>query len=135
MSCMMMDAVMYGDTPIIMIERVEKPPPEKMFKRPRNWLVARYVESAAASMPGIGMAARRRKTMSAPRTKSTRLRSVSSSMMRRVFRTNNSHIGLCYRTAGFLNEGTRRRRDRDTLNGELLRDISAADDLCEAELS
>src|SRR3989338_2392609 len=79
MSCITMDAVMYGATPIIMIERFEKPPPEKMLRIPRNWLLAKKASSCAALIPGIGIAARKRKTTSAANTKRMRVRKVSSS--------------------------------------------------------
>ena len=35
-SCMMIDAVINGPTPSITIERLANPPPENMFRRPRN---------------------------------------------------------------------------------------------------
>jgi hypothetical protein len=38
---MIIEAVMYGPTPSITIERVESPPPEKIFKRPKNWLLSK----------------------------------------------------------------------------------------------
>ena len=34
-----MEAVMYGPTPNITMERLERPPPEKIFKSPKNWLL------------------------------------------------------------------------------------------------
>jgi hypothetical protein len=33
---MMIEAVMYGATPSITIERLESPPPEKRLSRPKN---------------------------------------------------------------------------------------------------
>ena len=35
---MMIEAVMKGPTPSITIERLDRPPPEKMFRNPKNWL-------------------------------------------------------------------------------------------------
>jgi hypothetical protein len=44
---MMIEAVMYGLTESITIESVESPPPEKMFKRPKNWLLFKNCARAA----------------------------------------------------------------------------------------
>src|SRR3989338_4419513 len=89
---MIIDAVMNGETPIIMMERLEKPPPEKTFKRPRNWLLPRKFSSAATLMPGMGIAASKRKTTRAPSTNKTRLLRVSSVTINLILRRNVSHI-------------------------------------------
>src|SRR5262245_18124712 len=49
-------------------EKVSKPPPAKMFNRPRNWLFWKNVFRATRSTPGIGMVAATRKTTNSPRT-------------------------------------------------------------------
>src|SRR5437867_4155528 len=100
-SCITMDAVMYGDTPIIMIERFENPPPEKILRRPKNWLLLRNAASCAALMPGIGIAARNRKTTSAARTNKIRVRSCSSVRTSFTLRMNASYILGDY-PAGFF---------------------------------
>lgn len=61
----MIEAVMYGLTPIITIERFENPPPENILKRFKKLLPEKNVASLFASTPGIGIAARRRNTTSA----------------------------------------------------------------------
>src|SRR3989338_7344032 len=58
----------------MMIERFESPPPEKMFRMPKNWLLERKRLSSRVSMPGMGMAARTRKTTKAKSTKRILLR-------------------------------------------------------------
>ena len=75
---MMMEAVIYGPTPSIMIEREEIPPPEKMSRRPRNWLPASSLSRLAISTPGIGIFESKRKTTKAPRAKTIRLRMIGS---------------------------------------------------------
>src|SRR3989338_2659823 len=85
-------------------------------------------------MPGIGIAARMRNTMRAPSTKSTRFRSVSSSMMRRVLRTNASHI-LFDSTSCLFYRSARGRRDRNALNGKLLRELAPSYYLDRARLA
>jgi hypothetical protein len=68
---MMMEPVIYGPTPSITIERLESPPPEKIFSIPKNWLFERNLLSARVSIPGIGIAASNRNRIREPRTKST----------------------------------------------------------------
>src|SRR3989344_7569237 len=70
-SCMMIELVMYGPTPSIIMERLESPPPEKIFNIQKNWLPARNLLSSTASIPGIGIAERSRKTTSEKSTKMT----------------------------------------------------------------
>src|SRR3990167_500304 len=62
----------------MMMERLESPPPEKIFKMPKNWLLERNRFKARVSIPGIGIAASKRKTANAKRTKRTLLRKVLS---------------------------------------------------------
>ena len=49
---------MYGPTPSMIMERLVNPPPEKMFKMPKNWLLERNLFSSTVSIPGIGIAAK-----------------------------------------------------------------------------
>ena len=65
-SCMMIEAVMYGPTPSMTIERFDRPPPEKMFRMPKNWLLARNCWSAPALTPGTGIVAISRKAAKRP---------------------------------------------------------------------
>ena len=71
-SCMMIEEVMYGPTPSIMIDKVESPPPENIFRTPRNWLLFMNEDNLKASIPGIGIAERSLKTRRAARTNNTR---------------------------------------------------------------
>ena len=80
-SCMMIEEVIYGPTPNMMIERLDKPPPEKIFKMPKNWLFDRNCESLTGSMPGIGIAAKTRKMIRAPKTKRILFRRLLSSQI------------------------------------------------------
>src|SRR3989338_1955248 len=57
----MMEPVIYGPTPSITTERLSKAPPEKTFKSPKNWLPEKNASSFAGSIPGTGIAAKRRK--------------------------------------------------------------------------
>src|SRR3989344_5151092 len=100
---MIMDAVMYWPTPSMTMERFESPPPEKIFKRPRNWLLFRKASRRAASIEGMGTVARMRKTRSAPNTNRIRMRSVSSRKMISSFRTNVANICLRYSAARYFN--------------------------------
>src|SRR3989344_1698247 len=93
MSCMRIDAVRYGPTPSMTMERLENPPPENTFNRPKNWLLLRNASSEAALMPGVEMAASKRDTTSAPSTKRMRVRKVSSSNTIFTLRKNASNIG------------------------------------------
>ena len=77
-NCMMIDAVMYGPTPNITIDRLANPPPEKMLRSPKNWLLLKNSWSTNISTPGIGIEARARNTIRAPNTKRIRLRILSS---------------------------------------------------------
>src|SRR3989338_5051499 len=60
------------------MESCESPPPEKMLRRPKNWLFEKNEASATLSTPGIGIAARKRKRASAPTRKRMRRRSAAS---------------------------------------------------------
>src|SRR3989338_2456579 len=73
-SCIMIVAVIYGPTPSKAMERLDKPPPEKMFKKPRIWLELRSWLKRTESMPGIGMLARILKATSPSKTKKIFLR-------------------------------------------------------------
>ena len=74
----MMEAVMNGPTPSMTMDRLERPPPEKMFRKPKNWLDESSLARLVASTPGIGMAAKRRKTTRAPTVKPILLRRIGS---------------------------------------------------------
>ena len=81
---------MYGPTPRSTIDRLESPPPEKIFRSPKNWFDERNDSSLNVSIPGTGKAASIRKAIKAPRVKRIRLRSVASfntspSFVKRVF--------------------------------------------------
>src|SRR3989344_355708 len=78
-------------------------------------------------MPGIGIAARMRNTMRAPRTKRTRERRVSSSMTSFTFRTNALHICLYNTASGLFYRRTHGSCYRDSFYREFLRDSAAAD--------
>ncbi len=62
----------------MIMERLESPPPEKMFKIPKNWLLERKRESANVSMPGIGIAESNLKMTNEKITKSTLFRKTVS---------------------------------------------------------
>src|SRR3989344_7094409 len=87
-TCIMIEEVMYGPAPSITIERLESPPPEKIFKRPKNWLLEKKAASAFLSTPGIGTDARKRKSASAPMTKNMRKRISGSPKASVSFRIN-----------------------------------------------
>ena len=74
----MIEPVMYGPTPSMIIERLESPPPEKIFKIPKNWLLERNLDKATVSMPGIGIAERSLKTTRATKTNNTLFRNTLS---------------------------------------------------------
>src|SRR3989338_4874619 len=71
---MTIEDVMYGLTPSMTIERRARPPTEKIFKRPKNWLFAKNAARAPLSTPGTGMTERKRKSANAPMRNRTRLR-------------------------------------------------------------
>ena len=62
---------MYGPTPSMIIDKLESPPPENIFKMPKNWLLARNRLSSTVSMPGIGIAASNLNTIKAAKTNKT----------------------------------------------------------------
>jgi hypothetical protein len=64
----MMEAVMYGPTPIRATEKLISPPPVKMFKREKAELVSRKLLMFEASTPGIGIAETNRLTITSPKT-------------------------------------------------------------------
>src|SRR3989344_1177266 len=61
-SCIMIEAVMYGPTPSMAMDRLERPPPEKISRRPNSWLSPKNCRSAPTFTPGMGMAASTRVT-------------------------------------------------------------------------
>ena len=67
-NCMMIEALMYGFMPRATTEKFERPPPENRSSNPTSALPWTNSVSWALSTPGIGTAARRRKTISSPRT-------------------------------------------------------------------
>ena len=73
-SCMMIDALMYGFTPSPTIENLASPPPENRSSRPSSELPLKKVDSAAGFAPGTGTWARNRKTMRIPATNRSRRR-------------------------------------------------------------
>src|SRR3989344_5115669 len=111
------------------MERLEKPPPEKILRRPRSWLLLKNASSWRASMPGMGMAARMRKSTSAASIKRRRERRSSSSMTSFTLCKNVSHICLDDRAAGFFYRGTRRFGNSNALEGEFFGDLAPAHDL------
>jgi len=62
----------------MMMERLESPPPEKMFKMPKNWLLDKNRSSATVSIPGIGIAESNLNIISAKKTNRTLLRKPAS---------------------------------------------------------
>ena len=74
----MIDEVMYGPTPSINIDRCESPPPVKILRVPRNWLLLKKASSFILSIPGIGIPASNRNTIRASSTNKTRDLSVLS---------------------------------------------------------
>src|SRR5882724_699928 len=73
---MMIDAEMYGITPIAKIDRRDKAPPENMFTMPRmvfDWSVKNRATSLGL-IPGTGMKVPRRYTTRAPTRNSRRPR-------------------------------------------------------------
>src|SRR4030066_375012 len=80
MSCMMMDAEIYGMTPSARTEKRSSAPPENMLNRSTidPWVCLNISASATGSIPGTGICVPIRNTTSAPITNSRRcLRSVS----------------------------------------------------------
>ena len=77
-SWMMMEAVINGPTPNMTIERLESPPPENMFRKPKNWLDESNLAKLVGSTPGIGIAANRRKITRAATVKPILLRRIGS---------------------------------------------------------
>ncbi len=73
-SCMMIEALMYGLTPSPTTEKRESPPPEKRSRSPKRALFSKNPLSATGSAPGTGTWARARKTIRIPRTKRIRRR-------------------------------------------------------------
>ena len=67
-SCMMIDALMYGFMPTATTEKLERPPPEKRLSRPIRALPSMNSFSVSRLMPGTGTAASRRKTISSAST-------------------------------------------------------------------
>ena len=61
-----------------MIERLESPPPENIFKIPKNWLLVRKRLSSTVSIPGIGIAESNLKSTKAKSTKKTLFRRMVS---------------------------------------------------------
>ena len=59
-SCMMIDAVIYGNTPRATMLMRRKAPPENRSRNPNNWLLLNRFSRAPASRPGIGMWATKR---------------------------------------------------------------------------
>ena len=68
MSCMMIEALMYGLTPSATTEKFVRPPPENRSSSPKIWFVWRNVFSCSLSTPGTGTCASSRKTMRIPAT-------------------------------------------------------------------
>lgn len=61
-----MEALIYGLSPNAIIEKFDNAPPEKRFKRPKNWLLANKLRNDARSTPGSGICARIRNMVSIP---------------------------------------------------------------------
>ena len=96
---------MYGPTPSITMDSCSSPPPEKMFKSPKNWLFAKKDARAFLSTPGIGTAASKRKSASAPAKKKIRNRisgSLNASLSFRI------KVLIMNCTSGCENCGSRR---------------------------
>src|ERR1035437_1075358 len=74
----MIEPVMYGPTPSMIMERVVSPPPENIFKIPKNWLLERNLLSSIVSTPGMGIEASNLKITKAKSTNKTLLRKVVS---------------------------------------------------------
>src|SRR5258708_6623818 len=55
----------------MMMDKLDNPPPENIFRMPKNWLLVRNLARAVLSMPGIGIEERSLKTISAKKTNST----------------------------------------------------------------
>ena len=67
-SCMMIDALMYGFTPRAMIEKLDRPPPDNRSRTPKMAFELMKLASCALSTPGTGTWARNLKTMRIART-------------------------------------------------------------------
>ena len=68
MSCMMIEALMYGFTPRATTEKFVSPPPENRSSRPKIWFVSRNSRRLAELTPGTGTCASSRNTMRIPAT-------------------------------------------------------------------
>ena len=93
-SCMIIEPVINGPTPSIIIERLDKPPPEKMLSKPKNWLSEKNLSKATWSTPGIKMAAPKRKSAKIKTTNKIRRRKPASSAMSRNLVKNAFNIKL-----------------------------------------
>jgi hypothetical protein len=69
---MMIEAVINGPTPRSTIDKLVSPPPEKMFRNPKNWLFERNCGSCAGLTPGTGIDVSIRKTIKIARMKTIR---------------------------------------------------------------
>jgi hypothetical protein len=81
----MIEAVIKGPIPSIIIERFEKPPPENKLSKPKNSFPEKKLCNLEASTPGTGMVANRRNNTRAPRTKIILFRRVVSDIIKRIF--------------------------------------------------
>jgi len=66
---MMIEALIYGLTPMAMMEKVDSPPPENRSSNPRNAFELNSLSRAALSAPGTAMCAKIRNTRKSPRVK------------------------------------------------------------------
>ena len=83
-SWMMMDAVINGPTPSITMDRLEIPPPEKMLRKPKNWLEESNLARFAGSTPGTGMEASKRNMTKARTVKPILFRRIGSRKARAI---------------------------------------------------
>ena len=67
-SCMMIEALMYGFTPRATTEKLDKPPPDSRSRTPKIGLFWRNWSSWSLFTPGTGTWARNRKTIRIPKT-------------------------------------------------------------------
>src|SRR3989338_5997576 len=102
----MIEAVIYGATPIATMEKFSNPPPEKIFSKPRSWLLRKSAFKLSTSTPGKGIDAENRNITSIANTNSTRLRrSGSFQICVKNFHIENQ-LCLCrtlHRTSCFFN--------------------------------
>ena len=68
-NCMIIDAVMYGPTPSTTIDNCESPPPEKRFKKLKNWLFSKNWAKTPGLTPGTGIDAKNRKAINITKVK------------------------------------------------------------------